>query len=192
MQYLAREILAWCLILLGAFFLAKSVVVKGQKWTMKELLGLRIDKLKVFRNVIVQRLEAGFGFVFILFGVVIHIYVLLRQSIDAHNVKGAYEEVAKYLGGTVAAMVLLAVLFHYVCKYVSRKAFLELLAYLVVRYRYHIEDDQDLLKQLGEMLDVPHRDDDTVESYTERVEAALKLDKVRARLLRKHKPVELE
>jgi hypothetical protein len=189
-QYLAREIVAWCLILLGAFFLAKSIVVKGQKWTMKELLGLRVDKLKVFRNLIIQRLEAGFGFLFVLTGVAIHLYILLRKYQDQH-VGEAYQHLAFYLGGTIVAMVVLAVVFHFVTKYVSRKSFLEILAYLVVRYRYRIEDDQELLKQIGELVEVERRDDDTVESYAARVEERLGLDRVRGRLARRNKPVEL-
>jgi len=191
MQYLAREILAWCLILLGTFFLAKAIVTKGDKWTMKELLGLRIDKLKAYRNHIIQRLEAAFGFFFILTGVSIHLYVLLRRSLDDHSAREAYGHIAEYLGGTLVAMVLLAVLFHFVCKYVSRKSFVEILAYLVVRYRYRIEDDQDILKEIGEVLKVEHHADDTVESYTQRVEDAMGLDRVRARLLAKNKPIEL-
>jgi hypothetical protein len=189
-QYLAREIVAWCLILLGAFFLAKSIVVKGQKWTMKELLGLRVDKLKVFRNLIIQRLEAGFGFLFVLAGVSIHLYILLRKYEDRH-VGAAYQHLAVWLGGTILAMVVLAILFHFVTKYVSRKSFLEILAYLVVRYRYRIEDDQELLKQIGELVEVERREDDSVETYAARVEERLRLDRVRGRLARKNKPVEL-
>lgn len=191
LQYLAREVVAWCLILLGAFFLAKSVVAKGQKGAMKELLGLRIDKLKVFRDLIIQRLEAAFGFLFVLAGVSIHIYVLLRKYEDRH-VQEAYTHVATYLGATIAAMVVLAVLFHFVCKYVSRKSFLEILAYLVVRYRYRIEDDQALLKQIGELLEVERREDDTVETYAARVEERLKVEEVRARLAKQNKPLELD
>jgi hypothetical protein len=187
-QYIYREILAWCLILLGAFFLTKSVLVKGQKWTMRELLGLKIDKLKVFRNHFIQRLEAAFGFLFVLVGIGIHLYVLLRKTLDAHDPRHAYADVAKFMGGTIGVMVLLAIVFHYVCKYVSKKSFVEILAYLVVRYDYRIEEDQDLLKQLGEILDVRHSDEDTVESYTQRVEDALGLEKVRARVEKKHKP----
>jgi putative effector of murein hydrolase LrgA (UPF0299 family) len=191
MQYLAREILAWCLILLGTFFLAKSIVTKGQKWTMKELLGLRIDKLKAFRNHIVQRLEAAFGFFFVLAGVAIHLYVLLRKGLDTKGPREAYGHIAEYLGGTILAMVVLAVVFHYVCKWVSRKSFVEIFAYLVVRYRYRIDEDQLMLKELGEVLKVEHRADDTVESYAGRVEAAMGLEAVRERLARRDKPVEL-
>jgi hypothetical protein len=190
-QYVGRVIVAWCLILLGAFFLSKAIVVKGQKWTMKELLGLRIDKLKVFRNHIIQRLEASFGFFFILCGVGIHLYVLIRQYGDA-NPAAAYGQVLEYLGVTVLAMVGFAVGLHFVCNYVARRVFLDLLAYLVVRYRYRVADDDRLLKQLGEVMGVPRSDDDTVESYAERIEEGLRLDEVRARLLRRRKPVELD
>jgi hypothetical protein len=191
MQYLAREILAWCLILLGTFFLAKAIVAKGQKLTMKELLGLRIDKLKAYRNHIIQRLEAAFGFFFVMAGVAIHLYVLLRKGLDAKEPREAYGHIAEYLGGTIVAMVLLAVLFHYVCKWVSRRSFVEILAYLVVRYRYRLDEDQEMLKELGEVLKVDRRADDTVESYARRVEEAMGLDAVRDRLARRNKPIEL-
>ena len=191
LQYLAREVVAWCLILLGAFFLAKAIVTKGQKWTMKELLGLRIDKLKAYRNHIVQRLEAAFGFFFIFSGVSIHLYVLFRQSQDRKAPGEAYGHVAEYLGGAVLAMAVLAIAFHYVCKYVSRKSFVEILAYLIVRYRFRIEDDQALMREIGEILDVVHQDDDTVESYARRVEDAMGLERIRSRLRAKGKPEEL-
>jgi hypothetical protein len=189
--YLGRVIVAWCLILLGVFFLAKSVVVKGQKWTMKELLGLRIDKLKIFRNYIIQRLEASFGFFFVLLGVGTHLYVLIREYKD-DNPPTAYVQILEYLGLTAVAMIVFAVALHYVCGWISRKVFLDILAYLVVRYRYRIEDDERLLKQLGEVMKVPRSEDDTVESYAQKIEAGLRLDRVRDRLARKHKTIELD
>ena len=190
-HYVGRLVVAWCLILLGAFLLAKSVVVKGQKWTMKELLGLRIDKLKIFRNHIIQRLEASFGFFFVLLGVGIHLYVLLRQYKDA-SPQETYVRMLESLGLTVGAMVVFAVALHYVCGWVSRKVFLDLLAYLVVRYRYRVEDDERLMVQLGEVMGVARSEDDTVESYANRIEQGLRLDRVRERLARKKKPIELD
>lgn len=191
MQYLSRELLAWCLILVGNFFLAKAIVTKGQKWAMKELLGLPVDKLKAFRNHFSQRMEAIFGFALVFLGVVFHLYILLRRSLDAKDPREAYGHIATYLGFAVGSMVLLAFTIHAACKYVARKSFVEILSYLVVRYRYHVEDDEGLLKELGEILSVEHRDDDTVESYAQRVEDRMGLEKVRAKLTAKHKPIEL-
>lgn len=190
-QYLSREVLAWCLILVGTFFLAKAIITKGQKWAMKELLGLPVDKLKAFQNHFSQRIEAVFGFSLVFLGVVFHLYILLRRSLDTKAVKEAYGHIAEYLGLAVGAMVLLAIAIHYICKFVARKSFVEILAYLVVRYRYHVDDDEHLLKELGEILSVEHHDDDTVESYAHRVEDRMGLDKIRARLKAKHKPIEL-
>ena len=191
MQYLSREILAWCLILVGTFFLAKAIITKGQKWAMKELLGLPVDKLKAFRNHFNQRIEAVFGFALVFLGVVFHLYILLRKSLEHMPPKEAYGHIAEYLVLAVGAMVLLTIVIHYACKFVAKKSFVEILSYLVVRYRYHVDDDEALLKELGEILDVEHRDDDTVESYAQRVEDRMGLEKIRARLTAKHKPIEL-
>ena len=98
MQYLSREVLAWCLILVGNFFLAKAIVTKGQKWAMKELLGLPVDKLKAFRNHFSQRMEAIFGFALVFLGVVFHLYILLRRSLDAKDPREAYGHIATYVG----------------------------------------------------------------------------------------------
>ena len=191
MQYLSREVLAWCLILVGTFFLAKAIITKGQKWAMKELLGLPVDKLKAFRNLFNQRIEAVFGFALVFLGVVFHLYILLRKSLDAKAPREAYEHIAEYVGLAIGAMVLLTIVIHYVCSFVAKKSFVEILAYLVVRYRYHVDDDEELLKELGEILSVEHRDDDTVESYAQRVEDRMGLEKIRARLKAKNKPIEL-
>jgi hypothetical protein len=48
-----------------------------------------------------------------------------------------------------------------------------------------------MLKELGEVLKVDRRADDTVESYARRVEEAMGLDAVRDRLARRNKPIEL-
>lgn len=191
MQYLSREVLAWCLILVGTFFLAKAIITKGQKWAMKELLGLPVDKLKAFRNHFNQRIEAIFGFALVFMGVVFHLYILLRRSLDVKAPKEAYGHIAEYLAFAVGAMVILATVIHYVSKFVARKSFVEILSYLVVRYRYHVDDDEGLLKELGEILAVEHRDDDTVESYAARVEDRMGLEKIRARLKARNKPIEL-
>jgi hypothetical protein len=183
-QYVAREILAWCLVLLGAFFLAMSIVTKGQRWTMRDLLGLPTDRLKSFRHHIAQRIQAWLGFGFVFSGVSIHLYILLRRYWDTKNARTALEDAGKWLLGTVGAMALLALALHYVVKLVARKSFVDLLALVVARHDVRLEDDQELLKEVGDILEVKRRDDDTIESYVERVESAMRLERARARLER--------
>jgi hypothetical protein len=190
MQYHERQIIAWLAILLGAYFLSRAVGGKREKHAMKELLGVPIDHVKFFRNFFIRRLEAIAGFLFVLIGVGIHLYVLVRQaqSASAHNdPQRAIRDITAYLALAVLAMLGITLLMQKVCAYFSRRIFLDLLGYLMVRYDYRLEDDPALLLRVGKMLKVPGGEEETVETYTRRVEEGLRLDEIRARLVAKGK-----
>lgn len=195
MDYYERQIIAWLLILVGGFFLAKSVARRREKGQMRELLGLPTDKVKRFRNFFVQRLERIVGFVFILVGVSLHLYVIVREaqkSGGGNNPREALGAISTYLAIAVVAMLLITAFMHWICSYSARKIFLEILGYYMVRQGYKLENDTRLMQQIGEMLGLEHRDDETVESYQERIEAGLKLDQIRARLLAHGKLADLD
>jgi hypothetical protein len=195
MDYFERQIIAWLAILVGAFFLAKSVARRREKGQMRDLLGLPTDKVKRFRNFFVQRLERIVAFVFILVGVGLHIYVLIRQAQKAHggnNPQEALGEISTYLAIGIVLMLLITWLMHWVCSYFARRIFLEILGYYMVRQGYRLDDDPDLMKQIGHMVGCEFEPEDTVESYGRRIEASLKLDDIRARLLARGKLAEQE
>jgi len=180
-----RGIVAWLCILVGAWFITRATVNKRQKNAMKELLGVPIDKIKYFRNYFIQRLEGIIGFSFVLIGVGIHLYVIIRQAqtVEAeNNPQEALRGAAEYLGYAILAMIAITVLMHWICSYFSRRIFLDILGYLMVRYDYRVEEDPDLLVQIGDLLDVKRSEDDTVESYTRRIEAELHLQEAQAKL----------
>lgn len=190
LQYFERQIMAWLLIAMGAFFLARAVAGKRERGALKELLGVRIDKVKGFRDFIIQRLDALVGFVFVLAGVGIHLYIVVREAQSAsrkNDPREALADILTWLGGALLAAVAIAALIHWVTAWYSRRIFLEHLGYLVVRYRFRIEDDPELLLQVGAMLGVKRSEDDTVASYARRLEDALQLERVRARLIARGK-----
>ena len=190
MHYFERQIIAWLLIAMGAFFMARAVVGKRERWALKELLGVRVDKVKGFRDFILRRLDALAGFLFVLAGVGIHLYVLVREAEKTNRVndpRGALADILVWLGAALVAALGIAALIHWVTARTSRKIFLENLAYLVVRYRFRVEDDPDLLLQIGDMLELKRSDDDTIESYARRIEAALDLEGVRTLLIARGK-----
>lgn len=193
MEYYERQIIAWLAILVGAFFLAKSVARRREKGQMRELLGLPTDKVKRFRNFFVQRLERIVAFVFILVGVGLHIYVLVRQSQKAHGGNDPQEaigEITTYLGIGIVLMLGITLLMHWICSYFARRIFLEILGYYMVRQGYRLDDDPDLMKQIGEMIGCAYEPEDTVETYRGRIERGLRLDDIRARLLARGKLAE--
>ena len=93
------------------------------------------------------------------------------------------------MGWLLGLMTLLfiAVFMHWLTTSFSRRIFLENLAYLMVRQNYNLADDPDLMVRIGDILGEPRRADDTVESYTARLQKKLKLDEIRARLLEQGK-----
>lgn len=191
MHYHERQIIAWLLIAMGAFFLARAVVGKRERWALKELLGVPVDKVKGFRDFILRRLDALAGFLFVVAGVGIHLYVLVREAEKTNqrgnDPRGALADILVWLGAALVVAVLIAALIHQVTARTSRKIFLENLAYLVVRYRFRVADDPDLLLQIGDMLELHRSDDDTIESYAKRIEAALDLEGVRTLLIARGK-----
>lgn len=195
MDYHERQIIAWLAILVGAFFLAKSVARRREKGQMRDLLGLPTDKVKRFRNFFVQRLERIVGFVFILVGVGIHLYVVIRsaQKVRGGNNPGeALGEISTYLAIAIVFMLIITVVMHWICSYFARRIFLDILGYYMVRQGYNLEDDPRLMKQIGEMLGLERSSDDSVESYRERLERGLKLDETRAKLLARGKLAGIE
>ncbi len=187
MDYAERQIIAWLAILVGSYFMAKSAVSRRDRGQIRELLGLPIDKVKRFRHFFVQRLERIVGFLFVLVGVAIQLYIVVRQhqrQSGANDPRQALANISTYLAIAIGAMIVITVAMHFICSYFARRIFLDILGYLMVRQNYRLADDPALMMQIGEMLGVAHEDADTVETYTRRIEGALRLDRIRADLLR--------
>lgn len=190
MHYYEREIIGWLCILVGIFFIAKSVIARRDRAQMRELLALSTDKVKRFRNFALQRLERIVGFLFCMIGIGLHTYVVIRKGQKAAGVNDpgdALAAISTYLAIAVVSMLIIVLFMHWLMTMLSRRIFLDNLAYLMVRQDYRLADDPALMQQIGDMLGEPRRPDDTVESYTSRLEEKLRLDEIRAALLERGK-----
>jgi len=128
----------------------------------------------------------------VLVGVGIHLYVLMRKaqalsSPGANDPQVALRDALTYLGAAVLAMAAITMAMHWICATLSRRTFLEILGYLMVRYDYRLADDPGLLKQIGEILGVAREPDDTVQSYTQRIEEGLRLKEIEETLRQRGK-----
>lgn len=195
MDYAERQILAWLSILVGAYFLAKAAVGSRERGQMREILGLPIDKVKRFRHFFVQRLERIVGFLFILIGVGIHLYVVVRQHQRQggwNDPRAALAHISTYLAISIVTMLAITAAMHWICSYFARKIFLDILGYLMVRQSYRLDKDPALMMQIGEMLAVERSPTDTIETYSKRIESALRLDRIRADLLKRGRLPDLD
>ncbi|MHC4933371.1 MAG: hypothetical protein ACYTGV_14405, partial [Planctomycetota bacterium] len=62
------RVIALCSLILGGFFLAKSISIKSPKYVLHELLHFKVNKSRFFREHISQKLESVIGFIFIFLG----------------------------------------------------------------------------------------------------------------------------
>jgi hypothetical protein len=157
-----------CLVILGAFFLMLAITVKSPRTIMREILGVRVDRLKTFRYFITQRLEATLGFLFILLGSLLQLSATLRASETPH--------LAVWVVLTLVTMAVVGVLTYRFCHVLAKWIFIRLFRTYAERYRIPIHRDESLLKELGDILEIPRDEDETIETFAEKIRKRLGLD----------------
>lgn len=168
-MYTNLTIFGTCLTILGAFFLMLSIIVKSPRTIMRELLGIKVDRLKTFKYFIAQRLEAMLGFLCILLGSSMTMYASLAEQPARHNV-------AVYLVVTVLVMAIVGLLLYRSCSVLAKWIFVRLFKAQATRHRFPIHRDEGLLKELGEILDIPREEEETIETYVKKIRDRLELD----------------
>lgn len=162
-------ILGICLTILGTFFLMLSIIVKSPRTMMRELLNVKVDRLKTFKHFIAQRLEAMIGFLFILLGSSLQIYEKL-------SVQSKIRNLGVYLVITILVMGILGFFLYRSCSVFSKWIFIRLFRTYATRHRIPIHRDEGLLKELGDILEIPRDDDETIETFARKVRGRLDLE----------------
>jgi len=162
-------ILGLCAHILGAFFLAKAIIAKNPRVMIRELLDLPIDQLKVFRNYLIQKLEALIGFVFFFLGAGLQIFEAVSEGERPLTNWGVTIVV------TLLVLAAIALVVHRGCSFFARRIFIEVLRDMVAKHHFPIHREEKLTRQIGEVLRIPEGDDETIESYAEKVLARLNL-----------------
>ncbi|MHC4939532.1 MAG: hypothetical protein ACYTHK_11230 [Planctomycetota bacterium] len=161
------RVIAYCCMILGSFFLMKAILFKSPKFVLHELLRFKVSKSRFFRRYISQKLEAIIGFVFFAAGCAQLAYVELTKidQLSWHVVGGM----------TLLAILFIGFVLHQITRFFSGQIFVEQLRFIVLKHGFALESDEGLVRELGKILRVKMNEDDTVESYTERVRAKMKL-----------------
>jgi hypothetical protein len=163
-------VLGLCLQILGAFFLAKSLLWKAPRHLMRELIGVPVERYKTFRHYVAGRIEAILGFVFLAVGAGLQMAGEVQRAGPSEAVNLLFWILLSLLGIAVVATGL-----YFVVRRVARRVFLEIFVEQVRRRNWPFQEDPELLRELGEMLDLPRGEDDTVDTYQARVRERLGL-----------------
>ena len=161
-------ILGICFTILGAFFLMLAIIVKSPRTVMRELLNLKVDRLKTFKYFLAQRIEAMLGFVCVLIGASLQIYARLAEAKEA----GSF---GAYLVITLIAMSTIGFVLYRSCSILAKVLFVRMFKTHAERHRLPIHRDESLMKELGEVLDIPRDDHETIETYAEKIRKRLDL-----------------
>ena len=163
-------ILGLGLQILGAFFLAKAVIWKGPRYLMRELIGVPVERFRTFRHYIAGRIEAILGFVLLAFGAGFQM---------AAEVRGAGPDATAgllfWIGACLVGIAVIATLLYVVVRRLARRVFLEIFVEQVRRRQWAFQEDPELLRELGDLLEIPRTEQETVDTYQARVRERLGL-----------------
>ena len=170
------RVIALCSCILGCFFLAKSISIKTPKYVLHELLAFKVNKSRFFRRYIGQKLEAIIGFVFLTLGFAVLIYLeidaLSRQTGSTAETRTEWVQV---MIGTLAALAVVVYLLSRITRYFGGKIFVEHVRFMVETHGYPLESDHGLVLELGRIMKIPKDEEDTLESYCQKVRAKMKV-----------------
>ncbi len=166
----AVRVIALCSCVLGAFFLAKSISTRSPKYMLHELLSFKVNRSKFFRKYVTQKLEVVVGFVCLLagFGLLIYLEIQALRAQESSALPG-FANWWLVVGVTLAAMLIIALLLNRVCAFFSGKIFVELMRFMMERHGFQLQNDKSLVLELGRLMKVKRQDSDTIESYSARI-----------------------
>ena len=170
------RVIAFSSLILGSFFVTKSISGKTPKYVLHELLDFKVNKSRFFRKYISQRLEAVIGFMFLFLGFVLQLYLEVQALGEEGRRAGkGFANWWLVITFTVAAMLAIAFVLSRVTRFFSNKVFVEHVRFMVTTHGFPLESDEGLVLELGRVMRVRHEDDDTVESYATKVRAKMGL-----------------
>ncbi len=166
----AVRVIALCSCVLGSFFLAKSISTRSPKYMLHELLSFKVNRSKFFRKYVTQKLEVVVGFVCLLagFGLLIYLEIQALCAQESSALPG-FANWWLVVGVTLAAMLIIALLLNRVCAFFSGKIFVELMRFMMERHGFQLQNDKSLVLELGRLMKVKRQDSDTIESYSARI-----------------------
>jgi hypothetical protein len=168
------RVIAYCSLILGYFFVTKSISIKTPKYVLHELLAFKVNRSRFFRKYIGQRLEAVMGFMFGFFGFALLLYLEV-QALGDQPRTSRLDNWWVVILGTVAAMLAIAYLLSRIARYFSNKVFVEQIRFMIETHGYPLEGDEAFVLELGRVMRVPHDEEDTVESYAAKVRAKMRV-----------------
>jgi hypothetical protein len=171
-ESLNPSVIGYTLDVVGLFFLASAITFKNPRRQIEEILGVeRPRSLSTVRDHLVNQIQVYIGFVFLVAGHVLLMGDALGTASAPTDDPNLVWIVAVLLLATIATMGFLKI----VQLVFTRRKLRRILAEVLRESRYSLEKHQNVAVQIGELLQIPPRRDQSVPEYIDEVKAALGL-----------------
>lgn len=146
------------------------MIWKAPRFFMRELIGVPLERYRTFRHYLAGRIEAILGFLFLAVGAGFQMAAEVQRAPP-----GEAQNLLLWIAVSLLAIGGIAAGLYFLVRRMAKKVFLEIFVEQVRRRHWPFQEDPELLRELGEMLDLPRGDEDTVDSYQAKVRERLGL-----------------
>lgn len=156
----------------GLFFICCAIQHKKPRHILEEAFGIYRGRLRELKTSVFKRNQVVMGYLCVVVAIVLNIYGSSKPG-----TAGMVDQLGTF-GQIVALIGLIAALcgvLNYFSRLWSKSSFKRLVYEVVTEYQWPFEENMVLTKEIGKLLQIPQRDDDTVESYVARIRSHLKI-----------------
>ncbi len=166
------DFLGLALATVGLFFICCAVLHKKPKHILEEAFGIYRGRLRELKTSVFKRNQVVMGYLCVVIAIVLNIYGASKPG--TAGIVDQFGTVGQIMGLIVLIASLCGIL-NYLSRLWSKASFKRLVYEVVTEYQWPFEENMVLTKEIGKLLQIPQRDDDTVETYVARIRNHLKI-----------------
>ncbi len=172
MERIDFDFISLALATVGLFFICCATLHKKPRLILEEAFGIYRGGLRDLKSSVFKRNQVVMGFVCVVVAIVVN---LVGSS--AAREGGFMDRFSTPVQVVIllAGMAVLGGILNYLSRLWSKRAFKRLVFEVVTEYQWPFEDNMVLTREIGKLLEIPQRDDDTIESYVARIRSHLKI-----------------
>ncbi len=157
------EVVGWVMCILGSFLLANAILFRHPRTMVEELFRGEKRELRPIREYIFHRVQVTLGFVYLLAGFVLAVIGKLSDSGTEAGPPWTW----------FGLVILSAVVFEVLGWWTSHALFRHYVRGYLMRHPFDFETEVKLAREVGELLGLETRSDETVQSYVARLRQRL-------------------
>ena len=166
------DFISLALATVGLFFICCATLHKKPRHILEEAFGIYKGGLRDLKSSVFKRNQVVMGYLCVVLAIIVNLFGEASPGTEGLLVR---LDVVSQVVVLLAVMAALCGILNYLSRLWSKAAFKRLVYEVVTEYQWPFEENMSLTKEIGKLLGIPPRDDDTVEIYVSRIRSHLKI-----------------